>query len=310
MIEEGLDEDIDAPGDNPDMSLDDWPIEQPSTMVSPDAVRWADGCGILGYPSVAALPDDMRVWITPNAKRGNTNSAQRYARYQEAQTIGEIRAANDKEHGAKDLLWDLRKGLILLMPSHEQRGAGSDARTVVMTGHDCDHTSMELADHAQMIVQIMAEMQAQDVLMQEPDREAAEMARLEALEEFPPCHVNHSLQAEFPRGTRQTQAYIDGETSLRASVSADEDGHHNGPWDPSDVVPHHFGPAFDIEPTIAMVAGSGLSKGTDPRLVPPVSVAAARRLPNYEALHGWKGSHAQGSQAGGGIRGMGTGQIQ
>ena len=39
---------------------------------------------------------------------------------------------------------------------------------------------------------------------------------------------------------------------------------------------------------VAMVVGNGVKQGTDPRLVPPVSVAAARRLPNYGAPHGWK----------------------
>ena len=89
------------------------------------------------------------------------------------------------------------------------------------------------------------------------------------------------------REARQTQAYRDGAVQLRGTITADEAGHDGGGWGDTESIPP-FGEAYDIEPIVAMVVGNGVKQGTDPRLVPPVSVAAARRRPDYGAPHGWK----------------------
>ncbi len=143
----------------------------------------------------------------PPGQRGNSNSATRYAGHQQdARTSWEIRVANDKEHGAKALVWDLRKGFILLLPTPAQMGPGLALGMAVMSNRGSSDVALENAGHSQLVAQLLAELRSQDVKMQVQDPEAAEMARLEALEEFPPNHICPPLLAGFPRGARQTQA--------------------------------------------------------------------------------------------------------
>ena len=215
MIEEGLEEKMDEPGLVPDLTLDAWPEMAPQPLVDTEAARWADDCGIIGYPSPAALPDDMRVWIQPDDKRDNSSSALRYAAYQGAATVGEIRARNDKSFAAKDLSWDLRRGFILLIPTAAQTLPQPLFHGPVMEGVGISWAVAESADVDQFRAQVIDRMHAQDDVIAMTVAQTNEMRRIEVLEELPSGVPSPELLAGFPRGTRQTQAYRDGALQLR-----------------------------------------------------------------------------------------------
>ena len=59
---------------------------------------------------------------------------------------------------------------------------------------------MEATDHGQLIAQVMTTLRIQDATMARVDPATAEMARPEALEEFPPDRLSEPLLAGFPRG--------------------------------------------------------------------------------------------------------------
>ena len=80
---------------------------------------------------------------------------------------------------------------------------------------------------------------------------------------------------------------------------------HAPAWSPEDQGEHPFDETFDITPAavsarthedwapgvqIAAARNKPPPPGTDPRLIPPVSVTAARKLPDYAKPHGWKAS--------------------
>jgi len=123
-----------------------------------------------------------------------------------------------------------------------------------------------------------------------------ELRRLIALEEGPPELTPESSAAErqeaahfaeyqhMPGGDsrRLTMQYGAGATAARAAVLEDEGARPAAAWLAAvDAQVPPFDDTYDIRPSTVMFAAS------DPHMVPPRSVAAARQLPEYKAAHGW-----------------------
>jgi hypothetical protein len=144
----------------------------------------------------------------------------------------------------------------------------------------------------------------------------AELQRIEALEETPMPDQAPSLHDPQDWVARHSPRYAACAHRARLAASLDEDERLSTapPWSPDDAGEVPFGPSFDITPAaigsamdllrdlpcplvtgqpppstrIAASRAKPPPPGTDPRLIPPVSVSAARRLPDYAKPHGWK----------------------
>jgi hypothetical protein len=231
----------------------------------------------------------MAIWVHQDAKRGNSLSAQRYRLYQSALTIGAMRPLAGPKASA-DLRWDLQRGFIMLLPRPEHMDDKRAFPTMgaIALGGLHPATANEYADQKHCVC-IMLE-QARAPVSQETKAQTAEreMARLEALEEFPPGHSDPPLLGRLTSCARLTTAYRVGEVRLRLAVAADEHERPTHQWARDEDIVPPFSTTFDMQPTVAMLAGSAGPTGMDPRLVPPESVAAARKRPDYKAPHGWE----------------------
>ena len=121
----------------------------------------------------------------------------------------------------------------------------------------------------------------------------AELKRLEDLEERPagePSTPTIDTAGAWTRSAcRASASYAAGAAAARAAVLDDEATRAAAQylWSADDAGELPFGNNFDILPTAIWATRASSTKGTDPRLVPPISVRAARLRPDYRSPNGW-----------------------
>ena len=140
------------------------------------------------------------------------------------------------------------------------------------------------------------------------DLDLAELARLETLDDSPPTPIVPGLTygSRFAE-SRFSPNYAHGVQVARDAVRVDELSRRAAHvWlDDDDEEPPPFDETFDIPP-VAFCAGefpggteawaaraAPAPLGTDPRLIPPPNVGAARQRPDYMAPHGWHSAMAK-----------------
>jgi hypothetical protein len=139
----------------------------------------------------------------------------------------------------------------------------------------------------------------------------AEFRRIEALEDHPSAPLQHdAIRDPVDRLARLAPRYVACAARAYTAALLDEAERllHAPLWAPEDCGERPFDQSFDITPAavsartyddgaptqtcdhtvIAATRAKPPPPGTDPRLIPPVSVTAARRLPDYAKPHGWK----------------------
>ena len=271
------------------------------------AVRWVKGTPYQGATEVRNLPRDTRIWYVHGIKKGATDSAMRYAQYQMAGTIEEsLRRNPDPKKRQADLRFDLEHGHCWILPPtgayYTEWFAATNMGKMYAThhgpvpGNECPTPARAYKAGAprEPSLEGPEPWTLREHTMwrgaEEIKEEAAELQRIIALEEGPPqltadssaeqrreaahfAEYQHMLSGD---SRRLTKCYGDGAARARAAVLEDERERPRGMWakDATSTVPP-FDAAYDIHPCVVMFADS------EPNLVPPRSVAAAKKLPEY-----------------------------
>jgi len=287
------------------------PAAGPPVGLPNGAVRWTAGASYRGCTTIRELPHDTRLWYEHGAKKGDTASARRYAKYQASATIAESLVRNPGPKGKKDLANDLQKGLCWLLPptgvyyadwfSTTNAGRVYAAQHGPIAGIECPEilrTSPRVPRVARPPNLDGPEpwMLRESAMWDEgkADREDAELRRILALDEGPPLvdadtadsvRVEAQHFAEYDHGPvtdgrRYTARYAEGARAAREAVLDDELSRADSAW--GDQAVPAFGDGYDIRPSTVMFGAS------DYAAVPPRSVAAAELRPDYAAPHGWK----------------------
>jgi len=237
----------------------------------------------------------MRIWIRPVAKSGA--SAARFALYRDSATIGEYRIKNHGPFSAKDLTWDLRHGNTWLLP---------DALTHACTEQaPWDRWGPQQAVSTTYVgaTSTIHKWVPEPVPPVTVEQQVAELRRIEALDEQPTIVAGAFERDPKDWTARGTPRYLACAARVRAAVMSDEeDRSKRAPvWHPEDAGEAPFSEAFDLTPAaiglsmqcevaptvVAATRAKAPPEGTDPRLIPPISVAAARRRADFRAPHGW-----------------------
>jgi len=318
-------DDLPALADASDSESDeeDVPIAVPafgpgvSALEPDDAVAWGPGAPC--FPSVASIPDSMRIWFRQISKKGA--SGVRFAAYTAATTVGEYRGLNAGSFMTPDLSWDLKKGLAWLRPGAgapavfaeapwDRWGIATSACATMGTFASTDHENGFGGGSSSARAAVRENGSTREMRQMETARELAELHRIEALDDQP----TDMPVTRPPRIFEHAPHFIAATAAARAGVIDDEVQRRIRAyaWSPEDTTVAPFDDSFVISPVnigtfVDSAAGTYADAvehvitggvfatraqapplGTDPRLVPPLTVRAAMLRPDFETPHGWR----------------------